>query len=69
MVDPAPIGDGTVERDRAATADLTPFLTWRHAGIEVGSGPLALLLHGWGGRPAQMAPLARRLAESVSHCT
>lgn len=61
---PPPIGKNALERDRAATADLTPFLTGRQSGFEVGSGPLALALHGWGGRPAQMAQVARRLAEN-----
>lgn len=59
---PPPMSVRVTERDRAATADLTPFLTGSHTGFEVGSGPLVLALHGWGGRPAQMAPVARRLA-------
>lgn len=29
-----------------------------------GDGPTVVLVHGWGGRAAQMAPLARRLADS-----
>jgi pimeloyl-ACP methyl ester carboxylesterase len=59
---PPPVSVRVVERDRVAMADLTPFLTGPHTGFEVGSGPLVLALHGWGGRPAQMAPMARRLA-------
>lgn len=61
---PPPISKRALERDRAATAGLTPFLTGDTTGFEVGSGPLALALHGWGGRPAQMAPVAERLAGS-----
>jgi pimeloyl-ACP methyl ester carboxylesterase len=59
---PPPVSVRVVERDRVATADLTPFVTGPHTGFEVGSGTLVLALHGWGGRPAQMAPMARRLA-------
>lgn len=59
---PPPVSDRVLERDRAATVDLTPFPTELQTGFEVGSGPLVLALHGWGGRPAQMAAVARRLA-------
>lgn len=31
--------------------------------FHAGEGPLVILAHGWGGRPAQMAPLARSLAK------
>lgn len=31
------------------------------AGYETGSGPVAVAAHGWGGRAAQMAPIATRL--------
>lgn len=62
-VTPPPIGSKTLLRDQEATADLTSFLAGDITGFEVGSGPLVLALHGWGGRPAQMAPIARRLAE------
>lgn len=61
---PPPMSERAIERDRAATAGLTPFLTGRQSGFEVGSGPLALALHGWGGRPSQMVPLAHRLADA-----
>ena len=57
---PPPIGSRTLEKDREATADLTPLDGYE--GFEAGSGPLVLALHGWGGRAAQMAPVARRLA-------
>jgi pimeloyl-ACP methyl ester carboxylesterase len=59
---PPPIGAKTLLRDREATADLTTFRAGDVTGFEVGSGPLVLALHGWGGRPAQMAPVARALA-------
>lgn len=61
---PPPIGERALERDRAAMAGLTPFLTAEGSGFEVGSGPLALAVHGWGGRPAQLVPVARSLAEA-----
>lgn len=59
---PPPIGSKALLRDQEATADLSSFLAGDLTGFEVGSGPLVLALHGWGGRPAQMAPVARRLA-------
>jgi pimeloyl-ACP methyl ester carboxylesterase len=59
---PPPIGEKTALRDREATADLASFGTANVTGFEVGSGPVALALHGWGGRTAQMGSLARRLA-------
>lgn len=61
---PPPIGSRTVARDQEATADLQSFRVGDIAGFEVGSGPLVLALHGWGGRPAQMATLARALADA-----
>jgi pimeloyl-ACP methyl ester carboxylesterase len=60
---PPPIGSKTVLRDQEAMAGLVFFHTGDLTGFEVGSGPLVLALHGWGGRAAQMAPLAQRLAE------
>lgn len=62
-ITPPPVGSKTLLRDQEATADLTSFLAGEVTGFEVGSGPLVLALHGWGGRPAQMAPIARRLAD------
>jgi hypothetical protein len=47
-----------------ATTDFISFRAGDVTGFEVGSGPLTLALHGWGGRPAQMAALARALAAS-----
>lgn len=61
---PPPLGAKTGLRDQAATADLPSFLSGDVTGFEVGSGPLVLALHGWGGRPAQMAALARAVAGS-----
>lgn len=59
---PPPIASRTASRDQEATADLQSFRVGDIAGFEVGSGPFVLALHGWGGRPAQMATLARALA-------
>ena len=42
---------------RLAAGGRLPTWTW-------GEGPTVALVHGWGGRAAQMAPLAMRLAES-----
>lgn len=61
---PPPIGSRTLARDREATANLHSFRVGDIAGFELGSGPLVLALHGWGGRPAQMADLAHVLADA-----
>ncbi len=60
---PPPLGRRTAAQDREATAGTTPVTVAGLSGFTVGSGPLALALHGWGGRPAQMAPIARALSE------
>ena len=51
-------------RDRDTIVDLPSFQVGDIACIEVGAGPLVLALHGWGGRPAQMVPPARALADA-----
>lgn len=61
---PPPIGSRTVAHDRETLADLQSFRVGDVAGFELGSGPLVLALHGWGGRPAQMIALARTLANA-----
>lgn len=52
-------------RDREALARAKP-LVWgpkqQHRAYAWGDGPLMLLIHGWGGGAAQMAPLAEHLA-------
>ena len=59
---PPPRPARSLQRDQEATAGLASFLAGDVAGFEVGSGPLVLALHGWGGRPAQMVAPARALA-------
>jgi pimeloyl-ACP methyl ester carboxylesterase len=59
---PPPLGRGIESRDRESTADLTRVHFGGIAGYETGDGPPVVVLHGWGGRPAQMAPIARHLA-------
>lgn len=61
---PPPLGSKAKVRDREALADLESFRVGEIACFEVGTGPLVLALHGWGGRPAQMVALARALADS-----
>lgn len=61
---PPPIGPRTVEHDSEALAGLQSFRVGEVAGFELGSGPLILALHGWGGRPAQMIALARAVADA-----
>lgn len=61
---PPPIGSRTRSHDTETLADLHSSRVGDIAGFELGSGPLVLALHGWGGRPAQMTALARALAEA-----
>lgn len=53
------------QRDREALAR-GQRLAWgprgKHVAYAWGRGPLVVLVHGWGGRAAQMAPLAEHLA-------
>lgn len=60
---PPPLGRSTAQRDLAALSGFSHCHFGGVPGFEVGSGPLALAIHGWGGRPAQLAPMALRLAE------
>jgi pimeloyl-ACP methyl ester carboxylesterase len=52
-------------RERGALAGAEPFAARHPEGVvrgwRVGSGPAVLLLHGWGGRSAQLAPIAEAL--------
>lgn len=59
---PPPIGSRALERDAEAVAHLQSFRAGDITGFEEGDGPLVLALHGWGGRPAQMATLGRAVA-------
>lgn len=61
---PPPIGSRAGQRDREATADFQSVHVGNLAGFELGSGPLVLALHGWGGRPAQMTALSHALADA-----
>jgi pimeloyl-ACP methyl ester carboxylesterase len=60
---PPPLGRSTAQRDRVALSEFSHCHFGGVPGFEIGSGPLALAIHGWGGRPAQLAPMALRLAE------
>ena len=60
---PPPSGRSTTIHDQQELAGLTRSYFGGLPCFEVGTGPVGLALHGWGGRPAQMAPLPRRLAE------
>lgn len=64
---PPPLSRRAAGRDAEAVAGLEPLSLpvgegRTVAGFQVGEGPLALALHGWGGRPVQMSDVARRLA-------
>jgi len=57
---------GSPRRERDALAGVDPFAL-EHRGHTVrgwtlGAGPAVLLVHGWGGRSGQLAPIARALA-------
>lgn len=65
---PPPLGRRAARADLEAVEGLQPVSIPDSSGsdlvgFEVGSGPLVLAIHGWGGRAAQMAPMARRIAE------
>ncbi len=60
---PPPSSPARLTGDLEAVAGLSRNYFGGVPGFEVGTGPVALALHGWGGRPAQMAPIARRLAD------
>lgn len=59
---PPPLGPSAASRDRESTTDLDRVHFGGIPGYEIGSGPVAIAAHGWGGRAAQMAPVAVRLA-------
>ena len=59
---PPPLSSRIAQRDNKSIARLTPFRSGEVGGFEVGEGPLAIALHGWGGRTAQMGEIALRLA-------
>ena len=61
---PPPIRSSTAARDREEVSDLTPVYFGGVPGHEIGSGPVAIAAHGWGGRTAQMTAIARSLAEA-----
>lgn len=53
----------TAEAEALASATALRFGAGRLAGWAWGRGPLVVCVHGWAGRAAQFAPLARHLAE------
>lgn len=59
---PPPMSPSSASRDREALANLEPCYFGGVPGHEVGTGPVVVAAHGWGGRAAQMAPIAQRLA-------
>lgn len=59
---PPPLGRSISARDREEVADLSRCHFGGVPGFEAGEGDLVLAIHGWGGRGAQMAPMARHLA-------
>jgi pimeloyl-ACP methyl ester carboxylesterase len=61
---PPPLSSSTAAHDDHEVRDLTPVFFGGVPGYEIGSGPVAIAAHGWGGRAAQMSAIARCLADS-----
>jgi hypothetical protein len=59
---PPPLGTRTRLRDDATTRPHRRIQVADFEALEIGDGPVVVAVHGWGGRPAQMVPLAARLA-------
>lgn len=64
---PPPLGRRAAGRDASVMLGVEPLRISRPdggdvIGFQTGFGPLVLAIHGWGGRAAQMVPLAKRLA-------
>lgn len=59
---PPPLGRRTAQRDTDAVEGIPRAVIGGVDGFDLGDGPLVLAIHGWGGRAAQFAPMARRLA-------
>jgi pimeloyl-ACP methyl ester carboxylesterase len=64
---PPPLGAATARMDRDALRALSRCHLGGLPGHETGTGPIAIALHGWGGRPGQMVSIARRLADEGYH--
>lgn len=64
---PPPLSSRRLERWQESSAAATPLVVnvdgFDLSGFTLGSGPLVFLVHGWGGRAAQMGLLARAIAE------
>lgn len=60
---PPPLAPGAARHDLEALHDLQPCYFGGLPGYEIGEGPVVIAAHGWGGRPGQMAPMARKVAK------
>lgn len=54
--------DGVLETD-GFVGVAVPWEDVELSGFEIGDGPVVVLVHGWGGQAAQMAPLAGAIAD------
>lgn len=65
---PPPLSNRRIAADEELLAGVegvrVPFDGGELAGFSIGEGPAVLAVHGWGGRAAQMFPLAKALAAS-----
>lgn len=64
---PPPLAPATARRDLESLQDLDRCFFGGVPGYEIGDGPVAIAAHGWGGRPGQMAAVARTLADEGHH--
>lgn len=60
---PPPLGSTAAQLDRESLSGLNQCHFGGVPGHEIGTGPLVVAVHGWGGRAGQMVSVAQRLAD------
>lgn len=60
---PPPLGSAAAHLDRESLNGLNRCHFGGVPGYEIGTGPLVIAVHGWGGRAGQMVSVAERLAD------
>lgn len=64
---PPPLGSAAAQLDRESLSELSRCHFGGVSGHEIGTGPLVIAVHGWGGRAGQMVSIAQRLAGEGFH--